>query len=67
MVTGTEIAVEINEAAAMNSVTAKDEIKRNHLQMLSVKPVVADMRVTELTVKFARLKKALRKRSSTIF
>lgn len=67
MVTETKIAVENDEFATMNSVSTTDEIKRNHPQMSPVNPVVADMRVTEFAVKFTRLKKALRKRSSSIF
>lgn len=70
MITGTKVAAEISENASLNtaSVTENvtDEIKRNHLQVMPIKSVNDDYRSTEFIVKFARLKKALRKRSSSI-
>ena len=67
MITATKIAAENNEAAVVNTAAATDEIKRNHLQTPALKPVVTDFQATEFTVKFARLKKALRRRTSSIF
>lgn len=69
MITGTKVA-EISETVSVSTTNAAenviDEIKRNHLHTTPIKPVIDDYRSTEFTVKFARLKKALRKRSSSI-
>ena len=67
MITGAKVAVEVNETAPVNTATVNDEIKRNHLQTAPIKPLVSDYQGTNFTVKFSRLKKALRKRSSSIF
>lgn len=67
MITGTKAVAEINaNAAATNAVTVTDEIKRNHLQMPPISTLDVDLKTTDLTLKFARLKKALRRRSSSI-
>lgn len=69
MITGTNAVAEINAAAVAataNPIRVTDEIKRNHLQMPPINQSAVDLKTTELTLKFTRLKKALRKRSSSI-
>ena len=68
MITEISSLGEINEAVALtqnSSIT--DEIKRNHLQSQEVTEVPSQPKLTDFAVKFARLKKSLRKRSSNIF
>ena len=68
MITETISVSETNETAAMmQSVGVTDEIRRNHLQQKEITQISDVVGATDFTVKFARLKKALRKRSSNIF
>lgn len=67
MITEISSATEIGETAAMtHSVEVGDKIKRNHPQPQKIEQLARELVITDFTVKFARLKKALRKRSTTI-
>lgn len=68
MITEINPLSEINEAVALiQNTNIIDEIKRNHLQPQETGQVSNQITPTDFAVKFARLKKSLRKRSTNIF
>lgn len=68
MITETNIMSEISEPTAIPlNINSTDEIKRNHLKTLKSEVFLEPTNSTDLSEKFLRLKKALRRRSSNIF
>lgn len=68
MTTETTIVSEISEPTAIPlNVNSTDEIKRNRLKPLESEVFLETVNSTDLSEKFFRLKKALRRRSSNIF